>query len=664
MVKSRVLFAAIFYSVVALAKVPAYSQGRLPIYRVLSESASVQRSYKFAAKIGIHTAVPLPTTGVLSFVDTSRYLALPPTSSTAAQFNAPASNTILAEFDKVVRADHGTEVNGTRLFGHDVLTVYTRGDHGTWISHTQPLDITVTYSFKSPNNYPLEGPGAEAEIALDGHGDVVQLHYDVENLVIDRYVPAICASDIRKRIARSLPPGWTTRLRLLYVAPSTQSSSVPLYVLPWYEYQMIRPGGRAADNTTGFTPAFEAPGPPLLVSLSAQSRGDEVTAKATASGGTPPYKFVWAGSNPVMVSKITDNGYGAQVSYKAIRKAPPPGVDQSGFVVNTNETIHVFVVDKIGTLNEVKGNVTTNPDLIYPRQTSQSSLVPTYGCLSPVEPGRPNGRIAWQYTMSTPYAGGGNEQFCWTGNNVWPGDYIEPEHVGTMEPRPWIWGDADTSNFGVNTANLVIDIGDGDNDWIRCSMPKPADCPNWVSRVESPRGQYYPVVLNIGTQNQTNYLVPFVPSWGPVGGNDRLLWLLLDDCYCLAKTDDSGAALPERWGRVFNGIHVLTGFTDGDNSDGPFESDVAANILGLHGRPETIVQSWFDAAAATQNGGTPAAMGPAYIPVGGSHFISDIGDYYLGKGTVGPTIVPSACPQGELGYWYITGPTPKPAVYY
>jgi hypothetical protein len=105
---------------------------------------------------------------------------------------------------------------------------------------------------------------------------------------------------------------------------------------------------------------------------------------------------------------------------------------------------------------------------------------------------------------------------------------------------------------------------------------------------------------------------------------------------------------------AFNGLHVFTGFSSLDYGDGPFENAVAKNILGVGGSPQTIVQSWFNAAQST-GAGTPAAMGPA-VSIGlGLFWMFDIDDYYWGKGTVGGTIIPSTFPAGDVGFWYLNG---------
>jgi hypothetical protein len=101
---------------------------------------------------------------------------------------------------------------------------------------------------------------------------------------------------------------------------------------------------------------------------------------------------------------------------------------------------------------------------------------------------------------------------------------------------------------------------------------------------------------------------------------------------------------------------VLTGFASLGYGDGPFEGGVADDVLGIHGPAQTIVQSWFNSAAAT-GAGTAAAMGPALEVMPGI-FICDLDDYFWGKGPVGPTLVPSSYPAGEVAYWYLTSTSP------
>jgi Family of unknown function (DUF6345) len=129
---------------------------------------------------------------------------------------------------------------------------------------------------------------------------------------------------------------------------------------------------------------------------------------------------------------------------------------------------------------------------------------------------------------------------------------------------------------------------------------------------------------------------------------------------CQILEDDSNAPDPwNRWGPAFNGLHSMVGFetTASDNGDG-FMTDFPLNMLGLAFgfidflEPQTVVQGWLNAALAN-NMGTPAAMGPIFdVTIDGLTFgICDYGDYYWGKGPVGPTIERPRI----SGWWYIQG---------
>jgi hypothetical protein len=63
----------------------------------------------------------------------------------------------------------------------------------------------------------------------------------------------------------------------------------------------------------------------------------------------------------------------------------------------------------------------------------------------------------------------------------------------------------------------------------------------------------------------------------------------------------------------------------------------------VSGPAETILNAWFDASTSTSEG-TAAAMGP--ITTGG---VTDINDHYIGKGSMGPTILPA----NITGWWYL-----------
>jgi hypothetical protein len=87
-----------------------------------------------------------------------------------------------------------------------------------------------------------------------------------------------------------------------------------------------------------------------------------------------------------------------------------------------------------------------------------------------------------------------------------------------------------------------------------------------------------------------------------------------------------------------------TGFSsEAAYSAGAFPKAFAENILGVPGSAQKIRNAWFNASTST-NEGTAAALGP--ITTG---HVSDLDDYYVGQGSMGPSIAPSKI----TGWWYL-----------
>src|SRR5207244_416426 len=100
----------------------------------------------------------------------------------------------------------------------------------------------------------------------------------------------------------------------------------------------------------------------------------------------------------------------------------------------------------------------------------------------------------------------------------------------TLPSQPWINGDADYSNWGINTADLVLHIGDGNSDGftqMQPGAPLVDYATSWVGCTV-----YQPAIgLNgNGFGTPASYTVNYANSWGPTGHNATLEWLLMDDC--------------------------------------------------------------------------------------------------------------------------------------
>jgi hypothetical protein len=379
------------------------------------------------------------------------------------------------------------------------------------------------------------------------------------------------------------------------------------------------------------------------------SGGSRVRAWVVVKGGRPPYRYSWGGSNPAI------SEYSARsISYMPQVRTAQSFLQNPYFRLNRNESLSVTVDDANGVSIYRNETIAVLASPVFPQGHGVS--MPSFGSENPGDPLKwVPGRVAWNKEMGTSGAGA-TLSFSWLGDSAWPGDFIRPTPAGTLVATPWVYGDADYANWGVDTADIVLDNADGWQDGATAMQPgAPAIDYATATIMSQVLGQTVSINGN-GFGTPASYSVDYNGSWGPIGPNDTLEWLMLDDCDMLDAFDGSSLNVAQRWGPAFDGLHVLTGFASLDYANGPFEGQFADNVLGVGGPAQDIVQSWFSSSAANATG-TAAAMGPAVEAMPGI-FVTDYGDYFWGKGSIGPTIVLASYPPAEQAYWYVTSTTP------
>jgi hypothetical protein len=534
---------------------------------------------------------------------------------------------------------------------HTTFTASYKDEKGATISVNQMLDTKVSYKLFDEKGHEFTGPGAVVEVTFDAAAKVTHLQYAWRELKPGPIVKIISESEARDRIAKLLPANAKIDMRLVYWCPPFESvlgqpgrnDKSPMSIIPWYSFTGTRENkdstGRVSKSITKerLIPATDDPRyvPTAQLKVSGQGRA-QIEASVEASGGRAPYTYAWTGSNP---SLLTNSG--ASISYVPLVRAVPR--EGSRFAPNetlpVNEIVSVTVIDSNGIATLASQVVPVQARPITPEHNGGSHGKPSYGCESPGEPEEwTQERVGWQQGMANP--GGGSQKFCWLGDASWPGDYIKPSPAGSLPAKPWIYGDADYSNWGVNTANLVLINGDGWPDGFTAMYPgaPQSDYNNGVNLLR-PGNPGFTVQLPTATYN-----VNYNGSWGPVGPNDRLYWLAGLLCECLDEKDGAGLTNDQRWLSAFGGLHIFTGFASGAAySAGAFPKAFAEKILGVSGPAETILNAWFEASTST-NEGTAAAMGP--MTKGG---VTDMNDHYIGKGSMGPTILPA----NITGWWYL-----------
>jgi hypothetical protein len=492
----------------------------------------------------------------------------------------------------------------------------------------------------------------------------------------------------------------------------------PTNIIPWFEASgsltLIDPvtgGQESVQLKTQMIPATDDPRFVPTITLNA-SGPTPVSASATVSGGRLPYTYIWAGSDPSASTNVSASityTPRVRVAFPSLAIAFDPGNStiavswpdpSTGFVlqsatefqdadwspvtngVTSDNGLNTVIVPAAAvqffrliltnslpqldavTLVVMDGNGTTATAVQYVPVMSQ--VVPaklngpvSYACESPSDPGSYQAaRVNWETAMAKPGSFGGVEGFCWLANNSWPGDYVVPSPPGKLPAKPWIYGDADYANWGVDTANIVLYNGDGDpTGRFFAEMDPNATVDQYpTSYLYHPFG---PTALEqFFHYNPVNYYVDYDGAWGAIGKNHNLDWLCMFACNTLTNTMNIQIGSPPwvRWGPAFNGLHAMTGFFSPAGSIGgyflcgdfPDEMLISPDIESQFSQPLTVVAAWMDA-AISDNVGVPAAMGPI-----GPKGVHDFFDFYWGHGYgVGPSIPNSLI----TGWWYIVGTT-------
>jgi hypothetical protein len=661
----------------------------LPIYEVTSTGIEETHAHKLAKAFNIPVKKVCLRDGMVSFVDPVNYLAVPtvpvddpeiidplrratknhcperPIEAKAIDYVALCKLCPIAPKEALKQTSAALEYAGlkpehaTPVVGHTVFKTFsTTNDNGAPASTKTNLDTHISHRF-TLDGYLLVGPGAQVQVSYSPEGNVTRLLHSLRKLQKGPSVKIISADVIRSRFSRFLPDNAEVDLRLIYWAPPLRpgiySSSLwsPSVIIPWYAVTITRHGvssctnpGQRRISRVHLVPATNdfrfIPSVTLTATTPERSL---VEAHASVTGGTPPYTYLWAGSNPDTSSSTDDS-----IRYVPLVRDFRRILRTQSF--ERTENISVTVVDANG-ISAQAGQLI--PVTAHPATPGTRGLI-TYGCESPNDPGpsptdgsyAPE-RIAWQQAMGAAGQGGGSQKFCWLADNSWPGDYIEPVPPGSLDSNPWINGDADFSNWGINTTNIMLYNGDGSPGGFSEMYPG-ATLADYNSSGGANLGLPGSAGdVQIGGQS---YSVNYKGSWGAPNPNDSLQWLAMYACQIL-EDDSSNPAPWERWGPAFNGLHSLLGFeTEASDAGVGFMTDFPANILGTGTPVQTVVQGWLNAAISNQMG-TPAAIGPILnIDISGFTLgITNYTDYYWGKGSVNPNISQSQ----TKGWWYIQG---------
>jgi hypothetical protein len=688
----------------------ASAQGQsLPVYHVDQFGATPAQASNLASALHIPPAQLTYSNGPVFFLDYTNYLAVPilPVTDPAIlnllqgqtvnespgiplqfqQINSAAlsnltvfdPNAALVMTSNALAAAGLTTQYGAATVAQPVLTTLYITNPFPW---SVPLYTEVNYQFTLPGGYPLEGSGAQAQVAFGTTGNVTRLLYAVPQLSPGPPVQIIPMSTALSRAAALMDPthslgNLNLSGTLVYRSSICPPPCVegPIFVLPWVkvigsvlETNKVTGEISTLDLLPQYILGTDDPAFSPQVTLSASPLGNtQVVASVRVAGGMPPYTYTWSGSSPSVTSNTGPSvGYGPTVRvtpppllttyvqalhrilihWWAVDPDPHPWVlesstsllagpgawttvtndvqtsngvstvtlDASGpgqffrlrlatQMLPANETVAVQVTDANGATVQVSQSV----PVIAVAQTfipAPGNHVVDWGTESPYDPGLGTGdRNDWRAGMIL--GGAGAERFLWIDTWSWKEDFLDAP--------------AGINDFEVDNADITLYIGHGN--------------PTVFTFTGGPGPNPTTLFYNEATQ-----------SWG----NWDEEWLCLLSCEVL-QYDWNGLKAWQRWGPNFDGLHSLFGFSSlawpGTGFPKWFAQNMLGSLLQLPPQfPSPIISSWFSAAHAC-GAGTPAALGPI-----GPGNVCDYGDYFWGRGPVGPTIRASQI----QGWWYLS----------
>lgn len=706
----------------------AQSTNQLPVYYVNQFGVTAAQARVLADSFHIPPGQLLVSNGLALFIDPSNYLAIPtlPVTNAAAlnlllgqtQNQAPAIPIQAQQIDfgalsNLAAYDSGLALQvtsnglasagltpqfGAPTTGHTMFTAVYSNENNTVMSNRVALDTEVEYQFTLPGGYPLEGPGAQVQLAYGASGNVTRLLYAAPQLSPGPMVQTISMADALARAANLMDPTHvlgplnltgTWVYRMPFCLPCVKVEG-PVYVPPWVKVEgsVLETNELTGEVSTlhlmpQYIPGTDDPAFVPQVNLMVSTVGNtQVVASVAVTNGTPPYTYVWSGSS----ASATGNN-GPAIGYAPIVRATPPPLELEFVVALHQVLLHWWAPDPNPWANEPVPNpwvLESSADLTRGASgwTAVTNPVVTSNGVNSVlvDMGAPSQFFRLRLAVPTAQtfetvavtvtdANGLSVQTSQTVPVQALVVAVDPIYLGLPPQLVDIidWGTESPYDPGLGTGDR--------NDW-RSGMFVGGGglerflwtgATSWKEDFLNPPFGIAPyevndadITLYIGHGNPTVFTFTGGPGPNPTTlffndpgaswGSFDEQWLGLLSCEVLAN-DWNGLTAWQRWGPNFNGLHSLLGFSSLAYAGTGFPFTFATSMLGWppfpllpFGQPIPIVNAWFNAAHA-RGTGTPAAMGP--IGPGG---VCDFGDYYWAKGPVGPTIFN----YQFTGSWYLS----------
>jgi hypothetical protein len=583
-----------------------------PVYKVVQEGLTVEGAAALAKNAGVGNA--LRPDGSFAFTD-ERFGRVPAkaisrgtdesgqaTLSEAIDFDALAKITTVSDAEALRRAR--TILPVPKGYGAVASVDHTQVDQSDVrgnVIRSVNLDTTVSYQL-TLGGVPVVGPGAKQRASFAGDGSVIQLSQAVRQVEASDQVDII--SPERAQAACTQLYGVKVRQGtpvLGYYAPALSAErasgkGTTSALLPHY---ICQPTGQlSADSKYLGKTVAAAPSLAPTVAMKASGNGRTVSASAAVRGGSAPYSYSWASSSVALEDPKT-----AEITYSGQPRDPATAF---------TETLTVTVTDANG--------LTTTAHVDLPGLKGDASA-------SGVQGGAGG-------TLAT----NGIEQTV---------DEWQCAQDSANGFKSVIQSKGHTVSFDFRGASAYEkDFKDKNQNGWDASYVDKVDA-QWYT------GHGWSGGFTFKGNHDDTSITPADARWG----DDNLEWLQLESCEVLKDTNGAHDYFG-RWGKAFQGLHLMNGF---DTSAYCLNGGTGARFanylfpekfLWWTIRPAlTVQQAWASMANDLEPGGVRwRSMSPAT-----TGWVTNLGDHYWGQGSVGPDIRPGSATNPLIGYVSVSG---------
>lgn len=596
----------------------------LPVYHVVDEGVSESQLYQISKSLRIDPELidwdSYRRTGAVSFIDPATHQHIPTRVLGGGKPDEEQKETRLEAIDfealsLIQPIDEYVVLHQLETSLHEVGLLPEA--YKPYLQHTQfeavdrrgaPLAKALIDTKASlrlyANDLPLIGPGAKISATVDAGGTTTQFRFANRALKRGEYVSVIDHSQAKRRCEQRVLTGDQGKLldklnvtaELVYYAPSMDITSVET-ILPHYDCGGTAVvGGEIVDLLHETIPAVDSAVYIPQAVVIAKVDGGMINAQVNIEGGMPPYQIQWSADRVKTLDRTGSVVIFPVQTRKEVGEAmvTVKVTDANGIETLANTTItlpKISAKEKSPIVKLSDQAITQVIDFLVPAAEAVGGVT-DYGTENAVT--NQFGNLE-QGFINRMQAGGVVERFSWSGTLAWEQDFKSTQDT--------IWIDNTDITFysghgygggftfeDTTHDDSTLDYNDATDDW----------------------------------------------------GDRDLEWLALLSCQVL-KDSWAGMSHFTRWKQEFDGLHLLLGFHTYAYAWMSFSGEFADNMLKFN--PMRVRTAWFQATNTDQ----PANVQPVVMGVLGMNWISNVNDYFWGKGPVGPDIRDG----NIIGYWSI-----------